>query len=187
MTFSENPEKLGYPSLHNDHWDPFWQACSEENTVVCLHIGSSSQVVITSIEAPVDTMITLQPINIVQAAADLVWSPMLRKFPDLTIALSEGGIGWIPYFLERVDRVYKQHRAWTHQDFGDRLPSEVFLERIVTCFIDDPFGIESPAQTQSGHDHLGMRLPALGLLVAALPGIARPSRSSTSPTVTSRR
>ncbi len=110
---------------------------------MCLHIGSSSQVVVTSIEAPVDTLITLQPINIVQAAADLVWSPLLRKFPDLTFALSEGGIGWIPYFLERIDAVYQNHRAWTHQDFGDKLPSEVFLERIVTCFIDDGFGIAS--------------------------------------------
>jgi predicted TIM-barrel fold metal-dependent hydrolase len=143
VTFSENPEKLGYPSLHNEHWNPFWQACSEENTVVCLHIGSSSQVVVTSIDAPVDTMMTLQPMSIVQAAADLVWSPVLRRFPDLTFALSEGGIGWVPYFLERVDRVYRQHRAWTHQDFGDKLPSEVFLERIVTCFIDDSFGVES--------------------------------------------
>jgi predicted TIM-barrel fold metal-dependent hydrolase len=143
VTFSENPEKLGYPSLHNEHWNPFWQACSDENTVVCLHIGSSSQVVVTSIDAPVDTMMTLQPMSIVQAAADLVWSPVLRRFPDLTFALSEGGIGWVPYFLERVDRVYRQHRAWTHQDFGDKLPSEVFLERIVTCFIDDSFGVES--------------------------------------------
>ena len=143
VTFSENPEKLGYPSIHNEHWDPFWKACSDENMIVCLHIGSSSQVVVTSIEAPVDTLITLQPINIVQAAADLVWSPLLRKFPDLTFALSEGGIGWIPYFLERIDSVYKNHRAWTHQDFGDKLPSEVFLERIVTCFIDDAFGIAS--------------------------------------------
>ena len=143
VTFSENPEKLGHPSLHSDHWDPFWQGCNDEHTVVCLHIGSSSSVVITSIDAPVDTMITLQPINIVQAAADVIWSPVLRKFPDLTIALSEGGIGWIPYFLERIDHVYKHHRAWTHQDFGDRLPSEVFLERIVTCFIDDAFGVRS--------------------------------------------
>ena len=143
VTFSENPEKLGYPSMHNAHWDPFWQACSDEHTVVCLHIGSSSQVVVTSIEAPVDTLITLQPINIVQAAADVLWSPVLRKFPDLIIALSEGGIGWIPYFLERVDHVYRHHRAWTHQSFGDKLPSEVFLERIVTCFIDDAFGVRN--------------------------------------------
>ncbi len=143
VTFSENPDKLGYPSLHSEHWDPFWTACSDEHTVVCLHIGSSSQVVITSLDAPVDTMITLQPMNIVQAAADLIWSRALREFPDLTFALSEGGIGWIPYFLERIDNVYKHHRAWTHQNFGDRLPSDVFLDRIVTCFIDDAFGIES--------------------------------------------
>jgi predicted TIM-barrel fold metal-dependent hydrolase len=141
VTFSENPEKLGLPSFHSDHWDPFWKACSDEGTVVCLHIGSSSQVVVTSIEAPIDTLITLQPMNIVLAAADLLWSPVLRKYPDLTVALSEGGIGWIPYFLERADYVYKHHRAWTHQNFGDKLPSEVFKERIVTCFIDDAFGV----------------------------------------------
>ncbi|MGO9854494.1 MAG: amidohydrolase family protein [Acidimicrobiales bacterium] len=143
VTFSENPEKLGYPSFHSGHWDPFWEACSDEGTVVCFHIGSSSQVVVTSIAAPIDTLITLQPINIVQAAADLLWSPVLRKFPEITFALSEGGIGWIPYFLERVDNVYRHHRAWTHQDFGPMLPSEVFLERILTCFIEDAFGLES--------------------------------------------
>jgi hypothetical protein len=82
VTFSENPTKLGYPSMHDEHWNPFWQACSDENTIVCLHIGSSSQVVVTSIDAPVDTMMTLQPMSIVQAAADLVWSPVLRRFPD---------------------------------------------------------------------------------------------------------
>ncbi len=42
VTFSENPSKLGWPSIHSDHWDPFWQACSDENVVVCMHIGSSS-------------------------------------------------------------------------------------------------------------------------------------------------
>ncbi len=142
VSFSENPEKIGLPSLHSDNWDPFWDACEEANTVVCLHIGSSSQTVITAMDAPIDTMITLQPMNIVQCAADLVWSPIFRKFPNLRIALSEGGIGWIPYFLERIDYTYQHHKAWTNQDFGDRLPSQVFNENIITCFIDDAVGIE---------------------------------------------
>src|SRR3954468_15936454 len=142
VTFSENPEKLGYPSLHSDHWDPFWKACSDENTIVCLHIGSSSQLVITSVEAPINVMITLQPMNIVQAAADLLWSRVLQNFPDLRIAMSEGGIGWIPYFLERVDYVYKHHKEWTGTDLG-MLPSELFNERIITCFIDDAVGMEN--------------------------------------------
>jgi len=143
VTFSENPSKLGWPSIHSDHWDPFWTACCDEDVVVCMHIGSSSQLVITSNDAPIDVLITLTPINIVQAAADLVWSPVLRKYPDLRIALSEGGIGWIPYFLERVDYNYQKHHAWTHQDFGDKLPSEVFNEHVITCFIDDHFGVAS--------------------------------------------
>jgi predicted TIM-barrel fold metal-dependent hydrolase len=142
VTFSENPEKLGHPSFHSDYWDPFWKACSDEGTIVCLHIGSSSALVITSVEAPIDVMITLQPMNIVQAAADLLWSRVVKNFPDLRIALSEGGTGWIPYFLERADYVYKNHKAWTYQDFGSQLPSEVFNERIITCFIDDAVGVE---------------------------------------------
>jgi predicted TIM-barrel fold metal-dependent hydrolase len=142
VTFSENPEKLGWPSLHAEHWDPFWAACSDEGTVVCLHIGSSSELVITSVEAPINVMITLQPLNIVQAAADLLWSRVLQQFPDLRIALSEGGIGWVPYFLERVDYVYQNHHRWTGQDLGGQLPSELFRERIITCFIDDAAGLE---------------------------------------------
>src|SRR3954454_16158572 len=143
LTFSENPSKLGWPSIHSDHWDPVWRACSDEGVVVCMHIGSSSQLTITSPDAPMDVMITLQPMNIVQAAADLVWSTTLRKYPDLKVALSEGGIGWIPYFLERVDYNYDRHHAWTGQDFGDKLPSEVFNDHVLTCFIDDKFGIAS--------------------------------------------
>jgi len=97
-------------------------------------------------DSPFDVLITLSPMNIVQCAADLLFSPVLRKYPDLRLALSEGGIGWIPYFLERVDYVYSHHKAWTGQDFGDMLPSQVFSERIVTCFIDDAFGVESRAK-----------------------------------------
>ena len=37
----------------------------------------------------------------------------------------------------------KHHRAWTHQDFGDKLPSDVFREQVVTCFIDDAFGLKN--------------------------------------------
>ena len=141
VTFSENPEKLGFPSLHDPHWDPFWTACADEGTVVCLHIGSSSEVVITSMQAPITTMITLQPVNLVQATADLLWSRVVRDFP-VTFALSEGGIGWVPYLLERADYVYRHHRTWTGTDLGDKLPSDLFRERFVTCFIDDRIGVQ---------------------------------------------
>jgi predicted TIM-barrel fold metal-dependent hydrolase len=142
VTFSENPEKLGWPSYHSDHWDPFWKAVSDTGTIVCLHIGSSSQLTITSVEAPINVMITLQPMNIVQAAADILWSRVMTKFPDVKFALSEGGIGWIPYFLERCDYVYEHHQQWTGQDLPMK-PSELFRDRFITCFIDDAAGVKN--------------------------------------------
>jgi len=141
LTFTENPNTLGYPSFHDEYWDPLWRAVSDENVVVSIHLGSSGQLTITAPNAPIDVMITLQPMNICQAAADLLWSRVIKQFPDVRFALSEGGTGWIPYFLDRVDRTFEMHHRWTGQDFGGKLPSEVFREHFLTCFISDPVGI----------------------------------------------
>jgi predicted TIM-barrel fold metal-dependent hydrolase len=142
LTFTENPAALTYPSFHDPSWDPLWTALCDEQVVLSIHLGSSGQLALTAPDAPVDVMITLQPMNICSAASDLLWSRVIKTFPDIRIALSEGGTGWIPYFLDRVDRTYEMHRKWTGQDFGAKLPSEVFREHFLTCFISDPIGIQ---------------------------------------------
>ncbi len=141
LTFSENPAAMGFPSFHDEYWNPLWRALCDTDTVMNVHIGSSGKLAITAPDAPPDVMITLQPMNIVQAAADLLWSKPIKNYPDLKIALSEGGTGWIPYFLERADRTYQMHSTWTGQDFGGKRPSEVFREHFLTCFISDPVGV----------------------------------------------
>jgi predicted TIM-barrel fold metal-dependent hydrolase len=141
LTFTENPAAMGYPSFHNEYWNPLWKALCDTNTVMNVHIGSSGRLAITAPDAPMDVMITLQPMNIVQAAADLLWSRPIKEYPDLKVALSEGGTGWIPYFLERADRTYEMHSTWTHQDFKGKLPSEVFRDHFLTCFISDKVGV----------------------------------------------
>jgi predicted TIM-barrel fold metal-dependent hydrolase len=133
---------LGYPSFHNAYWDPLWRALCDCDTVLSVHIGSSGRIAIPAADSPPDVMITLQPMNIVSAAADLLWSRVIKNFPDIKIALSEGGTGWIPYFLERVDRTFEMHATWTAQDFGGKLPSEVFRDHFLTCFISDPLGVK---------------------------------------------
>ncbi|MGV0741895.1 amidohydrolase family protein [Mycolicibacterium sp. XJ870] len=142
LTFTENPATLGCPSFHDEFWDPVWRALSDTGTVMSVHLGSSGRLSVTAADAPVDVMITLQPMNICQAAADLLWSRVIKQFPDVRFALSEGGTGWIPYFLDRIDRTYEMHRLWTGQDFGGKQPSEVFRERFLTCFIADPIGMK---------------------------------------------
>ncbi|CUU56666.1 Predicted metal-dependent hydrolase, TIM-barrel fold [Parafrankia irregularis] len=142
LTFTENPATLGYPSFHDTYWDPVWKALSDTGTVLSIHLGSSGKLSVTASDAPIDVMITLQPMNICQAAADLLWSRVIKEFPGLRIALSEGGTGWIPYFLDRIDRTYEMHHLWTGQNFGGKMPSEIFRERFLTCFIADPVGVK---------------------------------------------
>jgi hypothetical protein len=66
--------------------------------------------------------------------------------------MSEGGIGWIPYALERADYVTRHHHAWTGTDLGGKLPSELFHEHFWTCFIDDAAGLEQ--RDRVGADHI---------------------------------
>ncbi len=142
VTFSENPAKLGLPSYHTEHWDPFFKACADENVNICLHIGSSSSMPLTTPDAPPEVVISLTPTNSMLAIADVVFSGIFKRFPTLQIAMSEGGIGWIPYILERMDYTYQHHHAWTGTDLGGRLPSEIFHDHFWTCFIDDAAGLQ---------------------------------------------
>ncbi len=143
VTFSSSPYDLGLPSIYQDHWDPFWQACADEGTVVCMHLGSNSAPAMTSPDAPIELVYTLSPVGLFSAAADLLWSGVFQKFPALRVALSEGGTGWLPYFCERVDYIYRHTKHWSGTDLGGCQPSEVFKEHVILCFIDDAVGIET--------------------------------------------
>ena len=143
MTFPENPSLIGLPSLHNECWEPLWGACEEHAVVVCCHIGSAGNSPYPSDESPIDAWITSMPISIANAAADWLFARFWKRYPGLRMALSEGGIGWIPYFLERADFTYEQHGAWTRTTFGKEKPSDVFRRHLVTCFADPAVGAVS--------------------------------------------
>jgi predicted TIM-barrel fold metal-dependent hydrolase len=150
VTFSEDPSALGLPNLHDEHWDPFYRACLDHDVIPCLHIGSSSRLVMPE-GAPIDVSLSLIALNAVQTFTNILFSPVLKRFPDMRFVLSEGGIGWIPSAMERVDDVYKRHRFWTGQDFGDRLPSERAREVFTFCFVEDKAGIRDRATIGVGN------------------------------------
>lgn len=145
ITFPDVPAHKGLPSLHGDHWDPLWKVMSDNKMVVSTHIGSGINVPYLSPESPIDSWIVTMPMSIANATADWLFSPIFMKFPDLKIALSEGGIGWIPYFLERADFTHDHHSAWTNSkaNLAGLKPSERFHRNFITCFIDDAFGLQN--------------------------------------------
>jgi len=143
VSLNENPTKQELPSIHNSYWEPMWQAITEHDMVMCLHIGAGNPAPHASMESPIEAWITTMPMSIATGAADWLNLAALERYPNLKIALSEGGIGWIPYFLERADFSHERHKAWTHNGFKNMKPSEVFHRHFMCCFIDDKFGLQN--------------------------------------------
>jgi predicted TIM-barrel fold metal-dependent hydrolase len=147
VAFSENPTRLKLPSIHSGHWDPFFAACAETDTVVNMHIGSSSTFALTSQDAPRATLLALTYQGASHAFADWMTSGLLERFGDLRIALSEGQVGWMPYILERLDQVWRERPVYG--DMTERLtkaPSEYMADRVFGCVFDDAAGLRQREQ-----------------------------------------
>ncbi len=141
VTFPENPVPVGLPSLSTRFWDPVWEAVTETDTVVCMHIGTSGVVPMPSADSPYVYGIALAPTAAWSTCIDLIMGEIPRRFPRIKFALSEGGIGWVPFALERADRSWERHRYWSGLD--DLPPSEVFRRNIWVCFIGEAMGVEA--------------------------------------------
>ena len=110
--------------------------------VVNFHIGISHSMLTLAEGVPDDHRTVLgSMVGSMLTATDILWGPLMRRFPSLKIALSEGGIGWMPFFFERVDRHQKIAGPWTGQDFGGKQPSEVMRDHVLACFISDTAGL----------------------------------------------
>ncbi len=144
VCFSEIPPKLGLPSIHTGEWDPFFAACAATETVVCMHIGSSSQMPATSPDAPPAVAATLSFNNAMASLSDFLFSGVLVRYPTLTLAYSEGQIGWLPYVLERADDVWREHRAWGGVgDLVPEPPSTYYYRQVYGCFFRDRHGLDA--------------------------------------------
>ena len=130
VTMPELPHLMGLPSYHDmDYWGPFFQTACDEQVVMCLHIGQGFSAIQSAPAAPIDNLIILATQVSAIAAQDLLWGPAFHQYPDLKVAWSEAGIGWIPFYLNRCDRHYTNQR-WLDHDFGDKLPSDIFRDQL---------------------------------------------------------
>ena len=110
---------------------------------------------------------TLSSTMSVYTLGDLMWADFWWRFPTLRFSLTEGDIGWIPYFLQRAEHVQDRHSGWTRHSFPDGTgPRDVFLEHILCCFINDAVGVKLIDRLQRRQRVLGVRLPALRLELA---------------------
>ena len=143
ICFTEQPVALGLPSIHSGYWEPLWAVCDETETVVNIHIGSSSKLPTTSEDAPIEVLLSVNTINSVKALCDWVLSGVLERHKGLRVALSEGQVGWIPYFAQRMDQLWEANMYNEPQSWLPRRPSEYIRERFYGCIFDDPVGLRN--------------------------------------------
>jgi predicted TIM-barrel fold metal-dependent hydrolase len=144
VAFSELPTRLGLPSLYSGEWDDLIAVCAETKTIICIHIGSSSTSAVSSLDAPLGGVAALCNFgNSALSLADWLLSGRLAAHPDLRIMFSEAQAGWLPYMVERADRLwienYKHHGM--SRDRLPELPSTYFHRQVFTCITDDPVAV----------------------------------------------
>ena len=145
VAFSENPFPLGLPSIHDKDrfWDPFFVACQETDTIVNMHIGSSSKMPTTSPDAPFSVSSTITFANAMGSMCDYILSGMFVRFPKLKIAYAEGQVGWMPYVIERMDKIWAERGD---ASFGIDLPeppSSYIPGHVWGCIFDDEIGLKN--------------------------------------------
>jgi predicted TIM-barrel fold metal-dependent hydrolase len=141
LCWMEDPANLDLPGYHTDYWEPLFALAEEARLPVCMHIGGAQPQV--SLEGKVPMVeIAAAFAHAARSSVNMMCSHIPRKFPDVRLVWSEGGIGWIAAAIERADRQWERHQYWTHIPYADVLPSEVARRNMWFCMIEEPMGLK---------------------------------------------
>ena len=140
VTLPERPHRIKLPSIFTDYWEPIVRACAETDTVVSLHVGSSGMSDFPEGCPAMPLGATLFGQLSLTACAEWLWSGWAVRYPDLKIAMSEGGIGWVAMLLDRLDNIVDRSRYGLGWDLR---PAEILKRNFWFCTIDDPSTIDT--------------------------------------------
>ncbi len=149
VTLPERPHQVGLPSLFTGWWDPVIEACVETGTVISLHVGSSGMHPMPEGAPALQLGATLFGQLSLTACAEWLWSGYPVRFPELQIAMSEGGIGWVPMLIDRLENIVD--RSGYGQGWDER-PADVLRRAFWFCTLDDPSTID--LYELIGQDHI---------------------------------
>ena len=137
------PDDLPFTS---DHYDRFWAAAQDLEMPVSMHINQGFgpyaigpyglQRAPTFVEAVSSTCGGHKTI-IMQTLTELMCSGVFERCPRLKLVVAELEVGWIPFWLEDMDRRWLKSKG--HEQFS-LLPSEYFHRQIYATFTQDEVG-----------------------------------------------
>jgi len=124
-------------------WDGFWDTAEEVGLPVSFHIGhGTSQIRVAPRSWEIAAFSAVGPMQLDEPLAMMVYSGVLERHPRLRLVLAESGIGWLPYFVHRMDAAGEKHvpKALDYQLKAK--PSEIFRRQVYATFEEEPLGPE---------------------------------------------
>ena len=130
-------------------FDRLWAAAVHVDVPLSLHIGTyraspdrqKAPVIPGSQSAtpkPAQTSFATADYWVRQALGDLVFSGVFERHPRLRVVSAEHEVGWLPFFVERMDYTYTQRATKGHR-FGDgAVPSDFVRANVWAQFCEDP-------------------------------------------------
>ena len=138
------PADLGLPHYSDRSYDKLWGAIQETGIPISQHVGANQALfdIMSYDPTPAKGVFqSLPPIFMAEVLAGWIVPGTLERFPRLKIVLVEAGLGWIPYFLERLDTMKRSHH-WDHYEMLAEKPSDYFRRQMLVTFEEDRFGVE---------------------------------------------
>jgi predicted TIM-barrel fold metal-dependent hydrolase len=119
-------------------WDRLWAAAVEVGLPISFHIGGGSRL------SPVELrqrapFAAIAPLQMDEPLALMIYGGALERHPDLRIVLAESGVGWLPYFVARMDATFEKH-CRPFPELIRTLPSELFRRQVYATFEEEPLG-----------------------------------------------
>ena len=139
------PDNVGAPHYSDPAWEPFWSALEDTAIPLSFHIqgprGMQLARLFDKTPGVREAFISLAPMGVSELIAELIFCGVCERHPGFSFVVVETGIGWIPYFLERMDGTFKKHRFWTHSIIKEP-PSTYWFRQGHATFIEDHPGVK---------------------------------------------
>jgi uncharacterized protein len=122
-------------------WDRLWAVAAETRLPISFHIGhGTSTVKVAYMSWEMAAFAAVAPMQLDEPLAMMVFSGALERHPDMRLVLAECGIGWVPYFVARMDQAGAKHLPKATDYQLKAKPSEIFRRQVYATFEEEPFG-----------------------------------------------